>query len=139
MQTERGVHTEPPSTAYLSNIIHPALHIPIYPLQRFDRKNFLLLKIDDEEYYEGYYREAISSSGAKYQRYILSEQGMPESIESIPQLVSNELTVIPNVIDESFKEHQLKSFEDKVFCIVHKLGMSLIVTFYSCFRFLIVQ
>ena len=128
MQTKGGIHTVPESTAYINEIVHLLLAIPIYPLQHLDRKNLSLLRIDNREYYKGKYKKALEFSGAKYQSHLLAELGMPETIESNPQLVSKELNTISDIIDDSFQELQLVSFEDKIFQIVHKLGMSLVVS-----------
>ena len=127
MLAEEGIHTVPSSTADFSEIVQPLFAIPVYPLRRYDRKD-VLLKIDNEEYYEGKYREALKRSRMRYQLHILTELGIPESIESAPQLVAKELKVVSDCLDQSFEELRLVSYMDKVFSISHKLGMSLLVS-----------
>ena len=110
MEVERGIHTVPATTAYFNAIAHSSLAIPTYPLPRFSSKNLSLLKIDNEDYYEGEYKKALKSSTSKYQMHILAEHGMPESIEQNPDLVLKELDTISNIIDKSFEELHLVSY-----------------------------
>ena len=127
MISEQGIHTMPLSTATFSHIVHPLLSILVYPLCHYDRKD-MLLKIDNEEYYEGFYRLALNRSRTKYQLHILTTLGIPESIESSPNLVAEEVRIVSKCIDQSFQELGLVSYMDRVFNITHKLGMSLLVS-----------
>ena len=88
----------------------------------------MLLKIDNEEYYEGFYRQALNRSRTKYQFHILTTLGIPESIESSPDLVAEEVRIVSECIDQSFQELGLVSYMDRVFSITHKLGMSMLVS-----------
>ena len=70
---------------------------------------------------------------------ILSKLGMPESIASHPQLVAKELNIISECVDKSFIELGLLSFGDQVFNILHRLGMSRLVSIISFFVSLYVR
>ena len=72
---------------------------------------------------------ALKRSGLQYQRRILAEMAMPESLEDDSGLVAEELQIISSYINRSFEELGLVSYADKVFIIVHKLGMLVVVSF----------
>ena len=90
MKTEKGIYTEPSSTAAFNGVIHPSFGIPVYPLQKLDLKGSLI-KIDNKAYYEGKYRRALDVICRRYQRHVVADIGFPEALESTPHLLFEEI------------------------------------------------